>query len=191
MTKGQKMRTRLGFAVIVILASVSLFAADAPKNAVSFSFTNSSSTIGYRRSFGAFAALVNAGYSKLSFSESEGDGTHGTAELHAWTLGAGLRRYLATKNALHVFAQADVSRSIAAPYAVIGGVSECDKLRQTSGSLSGGVEYHVSRNVSLEGTAGVSAGEAVSRCTSSSFSDLSTTRSIGTFRSALTLNFYF
>jgi hypothetical protein len=33
--------------------------------------------------------------------------------------------------------------------------------------------------------------QSVSRCTSTSFSDFYTTRSVGTFRSALTLNFYF
>ena len=176
-----------------MLTAVSLLAEDNPKNAVSFSFASSNSTIAYRRSFGAFAALVSAGYSEYTFHDIDTNYGNRNYDFHSWTAGAGLRRYLVVKNAVQVFAQADLSRSLNAQYGVIAvtGTTGCDKPRATTAALTGGVEYHLSRSISIEGAAGISGSRTVSRCTGDSFSYYDTSHSISTFRSAVALNFYF
>lgn len=187
------MRNRLGLGIMLLLVVMPLLAEDHPKNAISFSFADTSSTIAYRRSFGPFAAIVNAGYEKVAFSEVDNNGNRFTSDMRAWTIGAGLRRYLATKDRVQPFLEADLSRSIPGEpgVAVVGVANGCDRPRDTAASLSGGVEYHVTRSISVEGAAGISASRGVSRCSSDTFSEYSASRFIGTFRSAVALNIYF
>jgi len=189
------MRTKLGFVVITLLAVVPLMAQDAPKQAVSFSFANRDSTIAYRHNFGAYAGLISVGYQKFSETQIDaGTGTTSTFEDAGWTVGAGIRRYLARMDQVRPYVQFDLTRSInffggSAVAGTAGG--QCDKPRETTALLTGGVEYHVTRAISVEGAAGVQQSRYVDRCSGPSFDYYTTSRSIGTFRSAVALNFYF
>jgi hypothetical protein len=189
------MRTRLGFVLLTLLAVGPLMAEDAPKQAVSFSFGNSSSTIGYRHNFGKYAGLITAGYQKFSVTQIDSQtGTAVTGKDDGWTLGAGIRRYLARRDQVQPYVQFDLERSINffGTTVVTGSVSgQCDKPRTTTASLTGGVEYHVTRSISIEGAAGVQQSTYADRCSGPAFSYYTSYRSVGTFRSAVTLNFYF
>lgn len=185
------MRNRLGIVVITaaVLFAPHLIAADAPNNALSFTFSNADNTIAYRRSFGMFAGLISAGYSKYSYDSSDSSGNHTNNSSHVWSLGAGLRRYLAAKSQLQPFVQADFARST--PGIVAVGVGACGPYHNNTGTISGGAEYHVTPAISIEGRAGLSASSASTRCSSTDYSYRTDSRTLGTFRSAIGLNFYF
>jgi hypothetical protein len=186
------MRTRLGFVVIIaaFLFPSHLSAADASKNAVSFSFASSDNSIAYRRSFGMFAGLISAGYSSFSFDSSDSQGNHQKESDHAWTLGVGLRRYIAAKTPVHPFIQLDVSRSVPGTGGVAVGAS-CDASHFNSGTFTGGAEYHFTPSISIEARAGISATKSSERCSSTDLTFREDVRTLNTFRSAVALNFYF
>jgi hypothetical protein len=185
------MRTRLGFVVIAaaLLFPSHLDAADAPKNALSFSFSNSDPSISYRRSFGMFAGLISGSYAHFSYDTSQTDGPSASNSGHDWTLGVGLRRYLAAKTAVQPFVQFDIGRSVPTTSAVIGGT--CGTSHADTASLTGGAEYHFTPSISIEGRAGLAGSKFSTRCSSPEFSFHDDSRTISTFRSAVSLNFYF
>ena len=189
--KGIDDANKLGLVVITtaLLLAPHLFAAETPKNALSFAFNSSDPTIAYRRSFGMFAGLISGSYSRFSYDYSVTGAPNSKQTDHAWTLGAGLRRYLATKTALQPFVQFDISRS--APTAGTAVVGTCGSTHFSAAWLTGGAEYHVTPSVSIEGRTGIQASRVSSRCSGSDFSVRNDSRGFSTFRSAVSLNFYF
>jgi hypothetical protein len=187
------MRTRLGFVVttLALLIAFPTLAEDNPKQALSFSAGfNDNGSIAYRRLFGSYAALLNVGYEKSSFRQSNDIGLDIRQDSRFWQAGVGLRHYLSRQQQVTPFIQAEVDRSIPAGYA-----SDCPGFHTTSGTLGGGGEYHVTKAFSVEGMAGLGYNHTSQKC---SATDLTGTvnyrydsRSYGTFRSGVTINFYF
>jgi hypothetical protein len=137
-----------------------------------------------------FASLISGSYSHFSYDSSATGFPDQQESANAWTLGAGLRRYLTAKTSLQPFIQLDVSRSTPTnAVGVVGG--GCAPSHLDSGALTGGAEYHVTPSISIEGRAGIQGSSYSARCSGSDFSARTDSRTLSTFRSAVALNFYF
>ena len=114
-------------------------------------------------------------------------GPSGSGGVTSWALGAGVRRTFVSDE-LRPFVELDASLHRTE-------VPGCDHIGYPGFAASGGVEYFVAKRVSIEGQAGLSYTHFSQRCTQ----DLGAgpvefrfdSHSLGTFRSALSLTFWF
>jgi len=154
------------------------------KTGVTFSVAQASGEVSARRLFGRqWAALGVLGYS------------HGTAYAYApaspfypndittWSAGLAARRYFSPAP-LRPFAElgAGVRRTDFAP---------CNHFNNPYGTAVGGVEYNVAPRVSIEGSAGLNYSSSSQRCNSGGIEYRLDSHSFSTFRTALSITFYF
>jgi hypothetical protein len=109
---------------------------------------------------------------------------------HATELGIGLRHNFNARERLRPFTQVEVIRST---YSDSNSFDTCRSSPNFDYVAAGGGEYFLASRVSLEGSAGVAYSHGSQRCT---FGDPSVTyrqseHAFGTFRTLLSINFYF
>ena len=174
----------LSLSVMMLLAlSVTAAEPEKPKQALSFSVSHDDQMISYMRLFGTNAVLLEAGYDRFTFEGSNNQGVHEKDTSQAWEAGIGFRHYLRQEQ-MQPFVQADYIHG--EPTNVPCGGAKID-----TGRVGGGLEYHVSRNFSVEGYAGLVRSATSGRCHSDTFESTTTAHQFGTFRSAISVNFYF
>jgi hypothetical protein len=177
------MKTKPAFFILLLLSTTTISAQTHP-NGITFGIGNSSNDVAARHLFGnQWAALGTLGY------------THGTAAVidengnsHAlttWSLGVTARRYLRSGD-LRPFAEAGGGLR----WSDIG-FGSCGSLRSPFATAGGGVEYKVAPQVSIEGSAGVNYASFSQRCEVNGVSTHFHQNALSTFRSALSLTFYF
>ena len=157
---------------------------------LSFAASNSSGDIEYRYMFhdSRLAAIALLGYSEQSSksSSSFSSGITSQVKFRTLDLGAGLRNNFMTREQLRPFVQVDVLRSstgsgcvnvFASPY--------------WNYTASGGAEYFLGKRLSVEGRAGLRYAHSSLDCSFLGVTQTFSARTVGTFRSALAINFYF
>ena len=176
------MRTKLAF--LLLLLSAATLSAQTHPNGVTFGIGNASSDLAFRHLFGTqWAGLATLGYSYgTSFTTDVNGESH---PLTMWSLGVTARRY-ARPGDLRPFAEAG------------GGVrwfniagTPCGKPHNPFATAGGGVEYKVAPQVSIEGSAGLSYSSFTQRCEFDGVVTRTHQKTVSTFRSALSLTFYF
>ena len=172
------MRTKLA---VLLLFTAATLSAQTHRTGLTFSVGESSNEISFRRLFGPqWAALGSLGYSHGTiFSTPDA----GSSAVDQWSVGLSARRY---------FAPAELR-----PFAQGGGgmrwtdLPGCAHLRSPFASATGGVEYKVAERVSIEGTAGLTYSSLSQRCEVNGVTSNFSQHSLSTFRSALSITFYF
>jgi hypothetical protein len=151
---------------------------------ITFSVGQSSNDFSFRRLFGTqWAGLATLGYGHGTSFAVVSSGENASVPTDSWSLGLSGRRY---------FAPADLR-----PFAEVGvgerwtEISGCPHIRSPFASASGGVEYHIAPRVSIEGSAGLSYSQFEQRCNFNGFPTSFSQHSLSTFRSALSVTFYF
>ena len=175
------MRTKLAF--LLLLSAAPLLAQTHP-NGITFGIGNASSDIAVRHLFGnEWAALGTLGYSHGAVAVIDVSGE--SHPLTSWSLGLTARRYVKGGN-LRPFAEAggglrwnDI------------GFGSCGSTHNPFATAGGGVEYKVAPQVSIEGSAGLSYWSFSQRCEVNGVVTRVHQNSLSTFRSALSLTFYF
>jgi len=175
------MKIRLAV-VLALFAAVDLLAqTPTHRYGVTFSVAQSSNEVAFRRLFGTqWAGLASLGYNHGTVFSAVGSGTV-TAD--SWSIGLAGRRY---------FAPSDLR-----PFAEGGGglrwtdLPGCPHIRSPFASATGGVEYKVAERVSIEGSAGLSYSSVSQRCEFDGIVTNYSQHSLSTFRSALSITFYF
>ena len=175
------MRTKLAF---LLLLSAATLSAQTHPNGITFGIGNSSSDIAVRHLFGnEWAALGTLGYSHgNAFAVDASGNSHA---LTAWSLGLSARRYVKSGN-LRPFAEAGGGLR----WNELGG-TPCGSPHNPFATAGGGVEYKVAPQVSIEGSAGLSYSSFSQRCEVNGVVTRFHQNSLSTFRSALSLTFYF
>ena len=174
------MKTRLAF-VLLAFAATTLSAQTHPTG-LTFSVAQSGNDVAFRRLFGSqWAALATLGYSHgTAFSTAV---PSGSTNADYWSLGLSGRRY---------FAPSELR-----PFAEAGGgmrwteIAGCPRLRNPFATATGGVEYNIAPRVSIEGSAGLSYSAFSQRCEIGGVVSNFHQHSLSTFRSALSVTFYF
>lgn len=156
----------------------------AHRTGITFSVAQSSGDISFRRLFGSsWAALADLGLSRGT-AFPIGMAT-APADVTTWSATLAARRYFAA--------------SPLRPFAELGGgmrwteIPGCRHVRNPHATMGGGVEYAVAPRVSIEGSAGLTYTESTQRCTSA-FDGIEYRYhqdALSTFRSALSITFYF
>src|SRR5437773_10007924 len=172
------MKTRLALVLLAFAASLS---AQTHPTGITFSVAQGGNDVAFRRLFGTqWAALATLGYTHgTAFSAAAVGST--TADF--WSLGLSGRRY---------FAPAELR-----PFAEAGGgmrwteIAGCPRLRNPFATATGGVEYNIAPRVSIEGSAGLSYSAFSQRCTIDGITTNFHQHPLSTFRSALSVTFYF
>jgi hypothetical protein len=178
-------------AAIVIAIATTTVAADEPtkpterRNAFSFSVSSESPSIEYRRMFldSRLALIAMGGYGTQTSQEPAPNKQVSARFLE---LGLGLRRNFNNAEQLRPFAQVEILRHSSADSGLCRIPADWNYL------ATGGGEYFVGRRLSLEASAGLNYVRGGFGC----FTDGTTTgtlkaKSFGTFRSAVSVNFYF
>lgn len=149
---------------------------------ITFSVAQSGNDLSFRRLFGnEWAGLATLGYSHGTGFIVTSAG--GPVDSDSWSIGLAGRRY---------FAAADLR-----PFAELGAgerwtnIGDCTRLRSPFATATGGVEYHIAPRVSIEGSAGLSYAQFDQRCNAGGISSTFRQDSFTTFRSALSITFYF
>jgi len=179
------MRKALLLLVLALLAATTASAQTSTQThptGITFSVAQSGNDVSFRRLFGnEWAALATLGYSHgTGFAVTS---TGGSVDSDSWSLGLSGRRY---------FAAADLR-----PFAELGAgerwisIGDCTRVHNPFASAGGGVEYHVAPRVSIEGSAGLSYSEFNQRCSAGGITNEFRQHSLSTFRSALSITFYF
>ena len=168
--------------ILLALAATTASAQTHPTG-LTFSVAQAGNDVSFRRLFGnQWAALATLGYSHGSaFAAAVPAGV----DTDSWSLGLTGRRY---------FAPSDLR-----PFVEAGGglrwtdieSQGCGRVRSPFATASGGVEYNIAPRVSIEGTAGLSYSSFSQRCTVNGIGTNFSQHSLSTFRSALSLTFYF
>jgi hypothetical protein len=170
--------------ILLALAVATTASAQTHPTGLTFSVGQSSNDVSFRRLFGnQWAALATLGYIHGSAFAVTTAG--GTTEADSYSLELSGRRYFAPSD-LRPFVEAGGGlrwTDIDAP--------GCANVRSPFATASGGVEYHIAPRVSIEGTAGLSYSSFSQRCTVNGISTNFSQHSLSTFRSALSLTFYF
>ena len=149
---------------------------------ITFSVAQSGNDLSFRRLFGnEWAGLATLGYSHGNNFIVNTAGQ--SSDIDTWSLGLSGRRYFASAE-LRPFAELGAGER----WTDIGG---CGHLRNPFAAATGGVEYHIAPRVSIEGSAGLSYSEFEQRCTVGGITNTFRQRSLTTFRSALSITFYF
>ena len=170
--------------LLLLLSATTLFAQDAEhRTGLTFSAGFGANDIAVRRMIGSeWAALGTLGYQRsnafVTTASSE------PVDVDFWTLTAGARRYFAQKP-LRPFAEANLGlRLMEFP--------GCGHLRNPYASAGGGVEYSIAPRVSIEGSAGLQYSDYNQRCTANDGTGFRIDQhSLSTFRTALSVTFYF
>ena len=156
--------------------------AAAHRTGITFSVAQSSGDVSARRLFGSsWAALADLGFSHGTAYSVATIGP--TADTTNWSATLGARRYFAA--------------SPLRPFAELGAgvrwteIAGCHHVRNPHGTVGGGVEYAVAPRVSIEGSAGLTYIEYTQRCTSGGIEYRFHQDALSTFRSALSITFYF
>ena len=149
---------------------------------ITFSVAQSGNDLSFRRLFGTqWAGLATLGYSHGNAFSATAIGASTSTD--SWQLGLSARRY---------FAPAELR-----PFAEIGAgerwveISGCSHIRTPFATATGGVEYHIAPRVSIEGSAGLSYSQFEQQCTLAGTTNTFSQHSLSTFRSALSITFYF
>jgi len=167
----------------LLLAGSSLYAQDAThRTGLTFSVGQQGNDISARRLFGnQWAALGSLGYSR---GTGFGVAGNGSVDVDSWTLTAGARRYF-TRTELRPFAEAGAGLRWTE-------VPGCSRLRNPYANVAGGVEYSIAPRVSIEGSAGLAYSEMQQRCVAMDGTEFRfNSDSLSTFRTALSVTFYF
>jgi hypothetical protein len=176
------MKTKPAFFLLLLLSAAALSAQTHP-NGITFGIGNSSSDIAVRHLFGnEWAALGTLGYSHGAIIAVDTNG--GTHPLTAWSLGLTARRYIRPGD-LRPFAEAGGGLRWS------GNEGICSGVHSPFATAGGGVEYKVASQVSIEGSAGLSYSSFSQRCEFGGVVTHNHQNSLSTFRSALSLTFYF
>ncbi len=180
------MLIRRSAVLLFLFASLPLFAQDADrKTGFTFFFGTPDSGISARRRVTPdWTVLGTLAYSHNTLGAA-GSITPGNQT--TWALGAGVRRVFVSEE-LRPFVEIDA----ALRHTEVG---FCDHVNYPSIGAAGGVEYFVAKRVSIEGSAGLTYLRFSEKCTQ----DLGSgpvefrydSHSLGTFRSALSLTFWF
>jgi hypothetical protein len=177
------MKTKPVFVLLLFLSAATI-SADTHPNGITFGIGNSSSDIAVRHLFGnQWAGLATLGYSHGTAFYTDPSGQ--SHALTAWSLGLTARRYV-KEGTLRPFAEAGAGLR----YSSLGG-TPCDNPRNPFATAGGGVEYKVAPQVSIEGSAGLDYSSFSQRCNFDGVVTRSHQNSLSTFRSALSLTFYF
>ena len=171
--------------VLALFAAVDL-AAQTPthRNGFTFSVAQSSNEVAFRRLFGTqWAGLATLGYNRGTVFSTATETGSVNVQADSWGLGLAARRYFAPSE-LRPFAEAG------------GGLRwtdfpNCSHLRSPFATATGGVEYKVAERVSIEGSAGLSYSSTSQRCEFNGIVSNFSQHSLSTFRSALSITFYF
>ena len=158
------------------------------KTGFTFFFGTPDSGISVRRRVTPdWTVLGTLAYSRNGQAVAAVAGPAPNANATSWALGAGVRRVFVSEE-LRPFIEVDaLLRRTDVPF--------CDHISYPYFTAAGGVEYFVAKRVSIEGSAGLSYSRVSERCTQ----DLGNgpvefrfdSHSFGTFRSALSLTFWF
>jgi hypothetical protein len=177
-------------AIVIIVAVTAVRAAEPIKptdrpNVFSFSVASSNTSIEYRRMFrdSRLTLIAIGGYATQTAQEPA---PYKPVSTHFLQLGLGLRRNFNTAEQFRPFAQVEILRHSSAS------TGQCGIPANWNYVASGGGEYFVAQRLSLEASAGLNYGRGGYGC----FSDGTTTgmlsaKTLGTFRSAVSVNFYF
>jgi hypothetical protein len=178
--------TKRTVVLLILTAVVSLpaFAQIDPdrRTGVTFSVANSGGDIAFRRLLPPNWAILG------SFGFIEGGAYNpgapaGQGDITTWTLSAGARRYF-TGSELRPFGELTAGYQ----WTDAPGCGEVSSPRATAG---GGVEYAIARRVSIEGTAGLAYSSATQDCTFGGIDYRFENDALSTFRTALSITFYF
>jgi Autotransporter beta-domain len=177
--------TRKILLIALALFSLPLFAQLDPdrKTGFTFSVANAGGDISVRRLLSPeWAVLGSLGYAE---GNAYNPGTPaGPVDFDSWILSAGARRYFSATE-LRPFAEATLGYQ----WSDVPGCDEASNARATAG---GGVEYAIARRVSIEGSAGLSYSNVNQRCSPAPGFDYEFDQdSFSTFRTALSITFYF
>jgi hypothetical protein len=176
------MRTKLAF--LLLLFSAATLSAQTHPWGITFGIGNSSSDLAARRLFGKqWAGLATLGYTSgtAEFSDTAGVGTQSATE---WSLGVSARRYFGSGE-FRPFGEAGGG------IRWFPGFSPCSHPHGPFASAGGGVEYKLAPRVSIEGTTGLSYSSINTRCEDNGVITRIHQRTLTTFRSSLSLTFYF
>ena len=179
------MSLRRSALLLLLFAAVPLFAQSPPperKTGLTFSIGSGDNAVALRRIVSPqWMVLGIFGVSHANNGIAVGTVEH--PSITSWTLGAGVRRVFVSEE-LRPFVELDASmRRTQLP--------GCGHISSPFGSLSGGVEYFVAKRVSIEGSAGVNYSNFSERCTSDFGEIRYDAHTFSTFRSALSVTFYF
>lgn len=175
---------------LLLLAALPLIAQPTPdpdrKTGFTFSVGTAGSDISLRRRLSPeWTALAAIGYSEQNAQpQTAGPVILTPYTLDVWSISAGARRYFASDE-LRPFAEVTAGMS----RADFPGCSTSNSPRATIG---GGVEYYVARRVSIEGSAGLGYSETSQSCGVFGGQEYRFEYdSLNTFRTALSVTFYF
>jgi len=184
-------------AAAMTLAATTLSAADVTPptdkpNVLAFSVASQNYDIEYRHMFAdsKLAVIAIAGYYEVKFRNTQTAPNFNSQDItnRFVDLGLGLRNNFRTGEQLRPFLQLDVHRSTQDTSSV-----DCQASPIWGYNATGGAEYFVGKQVSIEGSAGLHYGRTSEGCTNpntgQSVSQKATT--FGTFRSVVGINFYF
>lgn len=177
-------RRALFLLLLAVLVSIPAFAQIDPerKTGVTFGVGTGGGDIAFRRQLPPnWALLASAGF-------TEGDAYNpgspaGQFDLTIWSLSAGARRYFGASE-LRPFGE------VAAGYQWTD-TPGCNDISSPRASAGGGVEYAIARRVSIEGTAGLSYASSTQKCTFNGVDYRFDSDALSTFRTALSVTFYF
>jgi hypothetical protein len=171
------------FLLFAFFATMTFAQDSTPKNGMTFSIGGSSNDISFRRLIGSqWAALGSLGYMNGTvYGSTTG---FGSAEISSWLATAGARRYFSS-DSLRPFAEA------MAGLRWTESLPGCEDMKSPYGSAGGGIEYKVAPRVSIEGSAGLAYTSASQRCVADGVEYKYDNHTWSTFRTALSITFYF
>jgi hypothetical protein len=182
------MRFRRSVPLLLLLACTPLFAQERAERKTGFTFQlgQPDSGIAVRRvltpSWMVLGTLMYAHGS--SASGAGGGGVPAPAvDQTTWGVGAAIRRVFVSEE-LRPFAQIEGAWRRSS-------LSSCGNTSYPYVAADGGVEYFVARRVSIEGSAGVSHARFSEQCSDGTINVSFSSNSTATFRSAISLTFYF
>jgi hypothetical protein len=173
---------RILFALLITLP---LFAQTDPdrRTGVTFSVAQSGGDIAFRRLLPPdWALLASIGFAESNLGYNPG-GPAGPLDARTYTLSAGVRRYFASSE-LRPFGEVTAGYD----WTELPG---CDDVSNPRAAAAGGVEYAIARRVSIEGSAGLAYSRFSQRCESGGIEFELDRDALSTFRTALSITFYF
>lgn len=179
------MNLRHSALLLFLFAAVPLLAQPSPERKTGFTFSvgQGDSAVSLRRIVSPQWMVLGT----LGFSHGN-NGVVGTAanpapSVTSWSLGAGVRRVFVSEE-LRPFVEVDAALRRS-------NLPGCGHINSPLVFAGGGVEYFVARRVSIEGSAGVNYTNLSEHCVSDFGEFRYDAHSFSTFRSALSLTFYF
>jgi hypothetical protein len=176
--------TRISLLTLIILAPCLLAQEADHKTGVTFSVGQATGELSFRRVLTPrWAALGVLGYSTgTAYAYAPSPATQGPVDVSTWSVGLSGRRY--------------VSAAPIRPFLEAGGgirwseFAGCD-IQHPYGTAGGGVEYAIAPRVSIEGSTGLTYTSHSQRCTNNGVEYRYEQDSLSTFRTALSITFYF